>query len=466
MSDSRVHDDLERLAAIVASSDDAIISKTLDGIITTWNKGAENILGFAADEMIGKPIFTIIPPELHDEEAQILARLRSGQKIEHFETVRLAKDGRRIDLSLTVSPLRDRHGMIVGASKVARDIGERRRADELRQILVDELNHRVKNTLALVQSIASQSLRTAPDPAAFVTAFNSRIEAMAQTHDLLMRENLVGVNLRDLVIQQVVPDADDAGRICIDGPELVVGGAAGSHLGLVTHELATNARKYGALSTAAGTVHIHWHLEQDGDTPCLVLHWRESGVGAAPPVPRVGFGTTLLRRVVSALEGSLAIEDSAAGREILMNLPLEHYRLASNPEGDSKEDSGPMPAARPGLEGQRVLIVEDEFIIAMDIETAVLQEGCVVVALATSVEQALVQIASHPLDLAILDANLHGKSVERVAEALDDKGVPFLFATGYGIDSLPVGWKARPVLGKPFTAAQLAQALSALLPQE
>src|SRR6266403_5387921 len=119
-----------QLAAIVSSSDDAIVSKTLDGMVTSWNAGATNILGYEADEMIGQPITRIIPPELHEEETQILARLHRGERIRHYETIRLAKDGRRVDISLTVSPLFNQSGKVVGASKVARDITERKLAEQ------------------------------------------------------------------------------------------------------------------------------------------------------------------------------------------------------------------------------------------------------------------------------------------------------------------------------------------------
>jgi PAS domain S-box-containing protein len=113
-----------RLAAIVESSDDAIVSKTLDGTVITWNRGAENIFGYSAEEIIGQPITTIIPTEHHCEEEMILQSIRSGKKVDHFETIRIAKDGRRIPVSITVSPIRDEHGCIVGASKIARDISE------------------------------------------------------------------------------------------------------------------------------------------------------------------------------------------------------------------------------------------------------------------------------------------------------------------------------------------------------
>jgi PAS domain S-box-containing protein len=172
--------DLEsaRLAAIVASSDDAIISKTLDGRITSWNAGATRIFGYEAEEMIGQSITRIIPPELHPDETRILARLSRGEHVDHFETVRVAKDGRLVDISLTVSPLHDKYGRVTGASKVARDITERKAAERLRRLLTDELNHRVKNTLAIVQAIATQSLNRAKSAADFVSSFTGRVQAL------------------------------------------------------------------------------------------------------------------------------------------------------------------------------------------------------------------------------------------------------------------------------------------------
>src|SRR6516165_7522325 len=171
-----------RLAAIVVSSDDAIISKTLEGRITSWNAGATRIFGYEASEMIGESILRIIPPELHGEEREILARLQRGERIDHYETVRVARDGRRVDVSLTVSPLRDRSGKVVGASKVGRDITDRKRAEKLQQVLTDELSHRVKNTLATVQAIANQSLVRAKSPTDFVSSFTGRLQALAKAH--------------------------------------------------------------------------------------------------------------------------------------------------------------------------------------------------------------------------------------------------------------------------------------------
>ena len=162
-----------RLAAIVESSDDAIVGKTLDGIILSWNGGAERLFGYSAIEAIGSPITLIIPPESRSEEMMILERLHRGERIDHFETVRVAKNGRRIDISLTISPIRDGSGRIIGASKVARDITLRRETDrkllavkdELASQLADlarlhEMSLRLSTTLEL-QPILDETLRTA-----------------------------------------------------------------------------------------------------------------------------------------------------------------------------------------------------------------------------------------------------------------------------------------------------------------
>ena len=139
-------------------SDDAIISKDLDGVITSWNRGAQALFGYTAREAVGNSVRTLIPPDRLDEESEILARIRRGEHIEHYETVRRRKDGTLIDISLTVSPVKNAAGEIVGASKIARNISERKRAEEALHLIVDESKHRIRNTLATVQAIATQTL--------------------------------------------------------------------------------------------------------------------------------------------------------------------------------------------------------------------------------------------------------------------------------------------------------------------
>jgi len=174
------------LAAIVESSDDAIASKTLDGIVTSWNPAATRLFGYEPDEIVGRPITTIIPPELHAEEVEILARLRRGERIDHYETVRLAKDGRRIDISLTISPIRGEDDTIIGASKVARDITERKRdegllreADRRKDEFLATLAHELRNPLAPICA-AAELLKHAKSLAPELRAATAILERQAR----------------------------------------------------------------------------------------------------------------------------------------------------------------------------------------------------------------------------------------------------------------------------------------------
>src|SRR6201986_4548194 len=152
-----------RLAAIVESSDDAIISKDLNGIITSWNRGAERIFGFVAEEGVGWPITILLPHDRQDEERGILSRIRRGERIDHFETVRQRKSGELISVSITVSPVKNADGLIAGASKIARDVTEQKRAQEQIATLAREAEHRSKNLLANVQATVNLSRADTPE---------------------------------------------------------------------------------------------------------------------------------------------------------------------------------------------------------------------------------------------------------------------------------------------------------------
>ncbi len=151
----------KRLAAIVESSDDAIIGMDVNGTLTSWNKGAEQLYGYSAEEAIGKPVTILIPPERQDEEASILARIRRGERIDRYETVRRRKDGSEAEISLTVSPIEDAQGTIAGASKIARDISGRKRAEQQQALLLREMNHRIKNLFTVAGSIVALSAHEA-----------------------------------------------------------------------------------------------------------------------------------------------------------------------------------------------------------------------------------------------------------------------------------------------------------------
>ena len=165
-------------------SDDAILTKDLNGTITTWNRGAERLFGYTAEETIGNSVTMLIPLDRQDEEPQILARIGRGERIDHYETIRRRKDGRLVEISLSVSPLKDRLGHVIGASKIARDITERRRAEEQQRLLVREMNHRVKNLFALANSLVRLSARSATSVADLASAVSARLGALALAHAL------------------------------------------------------------------------------------------------------------------------------------------------------------------------------------------------------------------------------------------------------------------------------------------
>jgi PAS domain S-box-containing protein len=457
------------LAAIVASSDDAIVSKTLDGIIRSWNAGATRIFGYDPQEMIGTPILRIIPPELHTEEAQIVARLRRGERIDHFETVRVTKDGRRLDISLTVSPVRDAYGTVIGASKVARDITERKRAEELQRLLLGELNHRVKNTLATVQSIANQTVRRVNNPADFLSSFSGRIQALAWAHDLLTQNSWRGADIVPLVRDQLLFGSTGDERISYSGPSVMLDPQSAVHLAMILHELGTNARKYGSLSVPGGRLSVTWRVQTNGRRD-LLLRWQETkGPAVTAPATR-GFGTTLIERSLAAHDGDARIDYRADGVTCDIRLPVPEGLLsvAALMSQQQIKPAPIMPAppdALRGIRGRRILVVEDEPLIAMDIAATLADAGCDVVGPASSVEEAKGLIAAAGFDAALLDANLGGRMVDDLAAALTRLRVPFAFLTGYGREALPAAFRHAPIISKPFTTGHALDVLARLLRQ-
>jgi len=302
------------LAAIVESSDDAIISKDLNGNVTSWNAAAERIFGYSAAEMLGKPIAIIIPEGRKSEEASILARIRRGERVDHYETVRRHKSGELISISLTVSPVHSDEGTIVGASKIARDVTERKRLQEAQRVLSLEVNHRSKNLLAVVEAIIRQTV-THSSPQDFVRRISQRLRALAANQDLLVDGSWRGAELSALVRAQLAHiDGLIGSRVRLEGDRLVVTPTAAQALGMAFHELATNALKYGALSGEQGEVVVEWRIEAVGEEPELFVAWRESGGPVVVAPGRAGFGTTIIERVAGqSLGGAVAITYAPTG---------------------------------------------------------------------------------------------------------------------------------------------------------
>jgi PAS domain S-box-containing protein len=293
------------LWSIVESSNDSIITENLDGIISSWNKAAERLFGYTVEEVIGKPIKILIPPERHDEEPTILARVRHGERIDVYETVRQRKDGSLIDISLTVSPIKNAQGEIVGASKIARDITERRHNDERMATLAREAEHRTKNILAAVQATVNLSHSDTPD--GLKRAIEGRIQALANVHTLLVKSRWIGAELSNIAAQELAPYVGKGEpRARIGGPQVLLKSNMAQAIAVTLHELATNAAKYGSLSVPKGHLEVTWLRAADGR---LILRWTESGGPPAKKPTHEGFGTSVIERMIrEQLKGEMHLD--------------------------------------------------------------------------------------------------------------------------------------------------------------
>ena len=308
------------LAAVVHSAEDAIVSKDLNGTVKSWNEAACRIFGYAAEEIVGKSILMIIPGDRQNEETRILDRIRRGERIVGFETVRRHKDGSNVDVSLTVSPVRNAYGQIIGASKIARDIADRKRTEREKELLVDEIKHRVKNTLASVQAMANQTL--GKTPAAERRAFSARLQALAEAHDLLTQRRWTSADLGTSVECAVRPFTKGKGHVAMEGPAVELPANQALAVAMVLHELATNAAKYGALSTSTGSLDISWQRTDDSSGSTVTLNWRETGGPPVRPPSRRGFGSKLIEQAVKGIGGSVQLRYDPEGLRCSLRITL------------------------------------------------------------------------------------------------------------------------------------------------
>jgi PAS domain S-box-containing protein len=302
----RAEQQLRRQAKLLDQSHDAIFTWKLGGGITYWSRGAETLYGYSREEAIGRVSHDLLrtraPGHPQNIEAQIA---RQGSW--YGELTHTTRDGREIVVE----------SRLVGVSydgelyalETNRDITARKRTEEQVHLLMREADHRAKNLLSLVQAIARQT--TARDGDAFIDRFTERLQALAANQDLLVRHKWQGIDMEDLVRTQLAPFADLIGpRIAVGGPQLHLNAAAAQALGLALHELATNASKYGALSTNAGHVHVGWR--SDGDA--FAMSWTErNGPPVRPPKHR-GFGSTVIESMAKlAVDGEVQLDYALSG---------------------------------------------------------------------------------------------------------------------------------------------------------
>ncbi len=430
------------------------------------------IMGFPAGELPLTSSGGRVLPYIHPEDVGALPgpTIYDFAKHDRIEVdFRLTRpdNGQQIWVHFVSVTLRDEAGKPTRVIGVVQDITARKAEEQARDTLVAELDHRVKNVLASVQSLAAQSARRTTSLDAFLKTFAGRLEAMASAHTLLTATRWRGAEVGNIAAAELGGLAPGQARW--SGPEVLLNPRATNALTLALHELATNAVKFGALSNESGRVEVVWSRRAGGG---FELTWSERG---GPPVNQPthrGFGATLLERVTGReLGGEALLDFRSGGVRVVIRADAtaladpgapaaEAKAAAAHPDEQAGASNGALVAD--GVRGRRIIIVEDAVLLALELEAGLTEAGASVVGTASNVEEALV-LSKTRFDVAVLDANLNGISVTPVAEALRALHKPFIFATGYG-DAAPVpeGFDA-PVVRKPYNVAQIASAVAEAL---
>ena len=260
----------------------------------------------------------MIPQDRQGEEREILTRVRRGERIDHFETVRQRKHGSLIVVSLTVSPVKDAHGKIVGASKIARDITEQKKNQELIVTLAREAEHRSKNLLA--NALATVNLSQSSSPEGLKQIIAGRIQALANVCSLFAATRWIGAELSAIATQELAPYSEMNGkRTFMDGPQTLLEPDAAQAVAITLHELATNAAKYGALSAPNGQVRLEWSHAADGR---LRLRWMETGGPVAKEPTRKGLGGRIIEQMIVQQKGKVAFDWRHDGLVCEITLPV------------------------------------------------------------------------------------------------------------------------------------------------
>jgi two-component system CheB/CheR fusion protein len=320
--------DRGQLAAIVESSRDAIIGYTLDDTISSWNNSAERIFGYSTSQALGQPLTMLLPADATSESQAVFAPVHLGQRPDEFETVWRTQAGHPVPVSVANSPVRNAAGDVIAGSLIARDISDRRHTEKHARMMLGELNHRVKNTLASVQAIALQTLTSSPSLENFQTSFLARLKALSHTHNLLALDAWHGVSLATLVRSELEPYQDELhrSRVHLYGEDLQLSPKIALALSMAIHELTTNAVKYGALSTVQGRIDVSWRDQPADRRPWLNLIWQESGGPEVAAPTNRGFGTRLITGGLAyELDGNAVLEFLPAGVRCTIDLPLDEF---------------------------------------------------------------------------------------------------------------------------------------------
>ncbi len=339
---------------------------------------------------------------------------------------------------------------------------ERVRSQERQELLIAELNHRVRNILNLIRSLVSQSKQSAGSISEFTEIIGGRIHALARAHDQLTNKNWDSTPLRELVNTELEAYIGlESGRVQCDCPEVLLTPFAFSTLALVIHELTTNSVKYGCLSNDTGVLMLSGQKADNGD---LIFNWKETGGPAVQAPTRSGFGSTVIERSIPfELKGEANVRFEVNGLEANMRIPAEFVEFAereitaTEAAIEAKEDAKPASASLSGP----ALVVEDNMIIALDAEDMLMALGADSVEIASSVSEALQLIEKYDFSFAILDVNLGSETSEPIAHKVKASGIPFVFATGYGeSQALADQFEGVTFIQKPYDQKAVQKAIA------
>ena len=423
-----------------------------DGTIIYCNRRLAESLAIPHQKLIGSCLREFVASDGLPTFDELLQTCQKGSG--KAEIALRRRDGEQLPTLLTCNALPEECGAAIGV--LVTDLTSQRHQEHLK-LLVDELNHRVKNTLASVQSIVQQTLRRTSNPQQFAENFSGRIQALARVHTMLSQTTWRGADLGALIHDQVVLGPIDEDRLTASGPAVMLDPQLALHLAMVVHELGTNSVKYGSLSGPAGWVTISWKVEDQK----LRLSWVERGGPVVAAPSRRGFGTRFIQQSAQAHKGDARMLTEAEGVTWSIALPLGLSTTRSIPPLRAVKLDAALPDAgaeqqRSGsIKGKRILVVEDEPLIAMDLVGILEQAEIEPIGPAGSTADALRRIETEILDAALVDANLGGSPVDEIAAALTRRNVPFAFVTGYDRANLPRSFQNADMISKPFTAASV-----------
>ncbi|KQZ55043.1 signal transduction histidine kinase [Rhizobium sp. Root149] len=339
---------------------------------------------------------------------------------------------------------------------------ERGKADVRQRMLNEELNHRVKNILAVIKALVGHPVREGRDIGEYVSTLKGRIQALSFAHDQVVR-GADGGSLKELLEAELKPYSGEHRTILMKGGEFWLDSRAFSVMALVLHEMSTNAAKYGSLSEVGGRLDVNWKRTEAGD---LEISWRESGGPLVRKPSRAGFGTVLIERSIPyELSGDSSVEYLEGGLNARFLVPAKHVQGGEGAEtvSDADLNSASTREISDTLQEIEVLLVEDQMLVAADVEIMLAENGVHNVTTAPSVDEAMKRLKNFTPDVAILDVNLGTGTSLPIAEELERRGVPFIFATGYSDRSVVPASFSAPVVRKPYEATALVGAVLRVL---